>query len=242
MRDTGKETRGDELLARVLAGDEWASGISSDLLIEFWHGYPIRNLVPLLHSKDERVVESGAWIASELASRARPILEDLVPLFEHPAVRVRYYCVETVLTASTGEDGEVVGRAIARIADDERPVRRMTFQLMTRADRSPLLAGISYVSDHTIAGLLKWALQVESESPEDDEEITERLHRSDERERLFAVIAAARVYTRNPHPLQLAASLGESDAQTFAASELAYLSKSQEQSQRRKERAERSDG
>jgi len=56
------------------------------------------------------------------------------------------------------------------------------------------------------------------------------------------VVAAARVYGRNPYYLQLAASLGENDAQSLAASELAWLSKLEEQAERRRERAERGNG
>lgn len=238
MSDSGNETRGDELLARVLSGDQWASGISNDLLDEFFRGYPIENLVKLLRSDDERIVQSGAWIASELAKDARPILRYLIPLFEHPTVNVRYYCVETVLTAATSEDGEVIGSAISRITDDERPVRRMAFEFMTRGDRSSLVAGVPYVKGSGIADLLEWTLEVESGS-RDDDEITGRLRGADGLRRLFAVVAAARVYKRNPHYLQLAALLSESDAQWLAASELAWLAKLQEQAQRRRERAER---
>jgi hypothetical protein len=236
MKASSKGTRGDELLALVLSGDE--SGISNDLLNEFFRGYPIDNLVKLLRSDDKRVVQNGAWIASELARDAKPILRYLIPLFDSPDMRVRYYCVETALTAATDEDGEVMGSAILRIADDERPVRRVTFELMARADRLPLLAGVPYIKDSGIVALLEWVLEIESESRGDDE-IAAWLHESDGLGRLFAVVAAARVYRRNPHYLQLAASLSESDAQSLAASELAWLSKLDEQAQRRRERAER---
>jgi|SRR5665213_168316 len=224
-------TRGDELLARVLSGDDLESGIANDLLNEFFRGYPIDNLVRLLRSDDERVVRSGAWIASELARDAKPVLEHLIPLFNSTDTRVRYYCVETVLTAATAQDGEVVGHAISRITDDERPVRRMTFELLARAGRSPLLAGAAYVKDSRIVSLLEWVLEIESEL-RDNDEIAARLCESDVLRRLFAAVAAARIYRRNPHYLQLAVSLGESEAQSFAASELAWLTKLQEQSQR----------
>jgi hypothetical protein len=234
------KAQGDELLARVLSGDEWASGVSNDLLNEFFRGYPIENLVRLLGSDDERVVQSGAWIASELARDARPILKDLATLFDYPNVGVRYYCVETVLTAATDEDGEVVGSAISRITDSERPVRKMAFELMARADRSLLVAGAPYAKDSELAGL-EWTLEVEAES-RDDSEIASWLQDSDELKQLFAAVAAARVYSRSPHYLQLAASSNESDAQSFAASELAWLSKLEEQAQRRRERTERRNG
>jgi hypothetical protein len=233
------DARGDELLALVLAGAQ--SGISNDLRKEFYRGYPINKLTTLLDSNDERALESGAWIASELAENARPILSHLLPLFSYPNTRVRYHSVQTVLTAATDEDGDVVGQAVSLIYDNEPPVRRMAFELMARADRSPLAAGVPYVKDPKIAGLLEWVLEVEGES-RDDHEIASRLREAHELGQVFAAVAAARVYKRNPRYLQVAASLGESDAQSLAASELAWLSKLDEQTRRRRERAERRDG
>jgi len=80
------------------------------------------------------------------------------------------------------------------------------------------------------------------EQSRNDDEIALRLCESDGLMQVFAVVAAARVYGRNPHYLQLAASLGESDAQSLAASELAWHSKLDEQAQHRRERAERRNG
>jgi hypothetical protein len=241
MTNDAEQTPGDELLARVLTGDGWESGIANDLLKEFFRGYPIEKLITLLESDNERAVQSGAWIASELTRDAKPILRYLVPLFDHPNVRVRYYCAETVLTAATDKDGGVIGEAVPLIADREMPVRRMAFELMARADIGPLRAGVPYVKNSEMAALLKWVIGVEGDSRVSDE-IASRLQASNQVERLFAVVAAARLYERNPHYLQLAASLDKSDAQSFAASELAWLSKLQEQAQRRRERAERRSG
>jgi hypothetical protein len=239
VKQDATNARGDELLALVVAGDQ--SGISNDLCKEFYRGYPIQKLATLLDSDDERALESGAWIASELAENARPILSHLLPLFGYPNTRIKYHSIQTVLTAATDEDGDVVGEAVSLIADDERPVRRMAFELMARADRSSLVAGVPQVKDSKIACLLAWVLDVESES-RDDDEIASRLQESDGLGQAFAVVAASRVYARNPYYLQLAASLGESDAQSLAASELAWLTKLEEQAQHRRERAERRNG
>jgi hypothetical protein len=229
--------RGDELLARVLSGDEWGSGVANDLLNEFFRGYPIEKLTTLLRSDDEQVVQSGAWIASELAREARPILGELVTLLDFPNVRVKYYAIETALTAATEHDEEVTARAVSLIGSSEPPIRRASFELSARADPAVLAASLPYIVDRHVAALLEWALQVESES-RDDDEITSRLREPDGLGRLFAVVSAARVYRRNPHYLQLAASMGESDAQALAASELAWLSKLHEQAERRRERSE----
>lgn len=233
-------TRGDELLARVLSGDEWGSGVANDLLNEFFRGYPIEKLTTLLQSDNEQALQSGAWIASELAQEARPVLGDMVTLFGSPNVRVKYYAIETVLTAATELDGEVVARTASLVGDPEAPVRRASFQLLARADTTVLAASLPYVVDQQIAAPLEWVLDVESES-RDSDEIASRLREPGDLGQLFAVVAAARVFRRNPHYLQLAASLDESDAQSLAASELEWLSKLQEQSRRRQERAERLD-
>lgn len=234
-------TRGDELLARALSGDEWGLGIANDLLKEFFSGYPIGKLTTLLRSDNEQALQSGAWIASELAQEARPILGDLVSLFDSTNARVRYYAIETVLTAATEQDGEVAARAASLICDREPPVRRACFQLLARADGAVLAASLPYLADRQIAAVLEWALEVEDEL-RDNDEIASRLRASDAVERLVAVVAAARLYGRNPHYLQLAASLDESDAQPLAMSELEWFLKLEEQSRRRQKRVEDRNG
>lgn len=230
----------DELLARVLAGNERESTIANDLLKEIGRGYPVERLSTLLQSDNEQAIEDGIWIASELGAGARPILSYLLPLYDYPNRRIKYYAVELALTAATEHEGEVIAHALKLIRDPERPVRRVSFELLTRADSGRLAASLSYIGDEEIKELLEWILEVESDS-RDNDEIALWLRGSDGLRWLFAAVAAARVYQRNPHYLQLAASLREGYAQSLAASELAWFSKSQEKAQRRRKRAESSD-
>jgi hypothetical protein len=241
MTESPEHTRGDELLTRVLSGDEWGSGVGNELLQQFGDGYPVEKLSTLLQSDNEKAIEDGVWIASELGAGAKPILGDLLPLYDYPNRRIKYYAVELALTAATEQEGEVIAHAVMLIRDPERPVRRASFELLTRAESARLAASLPYIDDQEIVVLLEWALGVESDS-RDDDEIAVRLRESDELGRLFAAVAAARVYRRNPHYLELAASLGESDTQSLAASELAWLSKLDEQAQRRRKRADRKNG
>jgi hypothetical protein len=236
MTESAEEVGGDRVLARVLAG-KWGSGIGNELLKEFSRGYPVERLSKLLESDDEGVIEHGVWLASELGAGARPILSELLPLYEYPNRRIKYYAIELALTAATEQDGEVIAQAVRLIRDPEQPVRRAAFELLTRADAARLAASLPHIDDPDIAELLEWALEIESESREDDE-IMPRLRDSDVVRWIFAAVAAARIYGRNPHYLELAASLGESDAQSIAASELAWLSKLEEEAQRRRARAE----
>jgi hypothetical protein len=233
--------RGDELLRRVLSGGEPESGVANELLQELSRGYPVEKLSVLLHSNNERLVETGVWIASELGAGAGPIIRDLLPLYDYPNRRVKYYAVELALTAATGQDGEVIARALSLILDPDRPVRRISFELLARAESARLAVSLPYIDDPEVVTLLEWALEVEGESRE-NEEIVSRLQGPDRLGALFATVAAARIYGRNPHYLQLAASSGDGDAQWLAASELARRAKLDEQSKRRQDRAERKDG
>jgi hypothetical protein len=239
---TINNARGDELIERIFTAGDADGKVSNDLIGEFYtHGYPVEKLIPLLRSENNVTVRAGAFLAEELGAKARPLLPELTKLLNYADAWVKSGVLSAVLVSATNEDGEAVGGAVSLITDSERPVRRMAFELMTRLDRSSLVAGVPYVKDPQIAALLAWVLEVESES-HDDDEIASRLRESDGLGLLFAVVAAARIYSRNPHYLQFAASLSESDAQSLAASELAWLSKLQAQSRRRQERAERHEG
>jgi hypothetical protein len=238
---TGR-SRGDELIEHILTAGDADGKVSNELIGEFYnHGYPVEKLIPLLHSDDSATVRAGAFLAEELGAKATPLLPELARLLDYTDTWVKSGVLSAVLTSATDRDGAAVGGAVSLITDDERPVRKMAFELMARADRSPLVAGVAYVNDSQIAALLEWVLEVEDES-RDDDEIAARLRESDGLAQVCAAVAAARVYGRNPHYLQRAASLGESDAQALAASELAWLDKLDEQAQRRSERAERRGG
>jgi hypothetical protein len=233
------KARGDELIERILTCGDADGKASNDLIGEVYtHDYPVEKLIPLLRSDNNETLKVGAFLAEEMGAKAGPLLPELTRLLGHADTWVKSGALTAVLASATGEDGEVVGGAVSLITDSERPIRRMAFELMARLGRPPLVAGVPYVKDLTSRTLLQWVLEVEGET-HDDSEIVSWLQDSDEVKQLFAAIAAARVYRRNPHYLQLAASSHENDVHVFAASEFAWLSKLQQQAQRRQERSER---
>jgi hypothetical protein len=239
---SGDAARGDALIEHILRHGDTGGEISNDLIGEFYrHNYPVEKLIPLLCSENNETVRTGAFLVEELGAKAAPLLPQLVHLLDHADVWVKSGVLSALLVAATDKDGEIMGRAVALIADNRRPIRRSAFELMARVGAMSLAAGVQYVNDLEIAAMLKWVLDVESESCDDDE-IASWLQESDRLRQMFGVVAAARIYGRNPHYLQLAASMNEGDAQSFAASELAWLAKLDEQAQRRQERAERRNG
>lgn len=231
--------RGDTLIEHILRHGDTGGEVSNDLIGEFYrHNYPVEKLIPLLRSENDETVRTGAFLVEELGVKAAPLLPELIRLLDHTDAWVKSGVLSAVLVSATNKDGEIMGGAVSLIADGKRPIRRRAFELMARIDAPPLAAGVPYIKNPKIASLLEWALDVERES-RDNDEVASRVQEPDGLGQVFAVVAAARVYARNPHYLQLAASLAESDAQSLAASELAWHSKSDERAQRRRERAER---
>jgi hypothetical protein len=233
--------RGDALIEHILRHGDTGGEISNDLINEFYrHNYPVEKLIPLLCSENNETVRTGAFLVEELGAKAAPLLPEMVHLLDHTDVWVKSGVLSAVLIAATDQNGEIMGEAVSSITDDKRSIRRKAFELMARVDSTSLAAGVPYVRDLEIVALLKWVLEVEGES-RDDGEIASRLQEDGLRQ-IFAVVAAARIYRRNPHYLQRATSMSESEAQTLAASELTWLSKLDAQAQRRRERAEQGNG
>src|SRR5215471_421079 len=74
--------RAEELTKRLLDNprSQEADVLITDLLTEFHRGYPLENLRPLFFYEDEDVVVAGAWIASELGRKGKPLLSEISAL------------------------------------------------------------------------------------------------------------------------------------------------------------------
>lgn len=214
MTEDTDTKHGDELLAEILAGDE--TGLSNDLLNEIFDGYPIQKIAPLLRSDRESAVKAGVWIASEMTERAaRPLLGDLLPLLDSPSVFVKCYAVEAVEMAATGEDGEILSRAIALIDDEDERVRRRAFSLLAQADRDQLVGAVSKTVDEGLKVAIQQLLDDE-ERPAGRVELLDRLGLPDRMDRLFALAASVRTRQHDPQTLIAATESRDEEIKSFA--------------------------
>ena len=204
--------RGDELLARILGGDD--TGLGNELLKECWRGYPVEYLSELLRSDVESAVKTGVWIAAELAERSHPLLTDIGPLLSHRSAYVRGDAIDAVNLAATAADGEVVARAVERIADSERSVRFCAFTLLAASEREQLEAGWGYINDVNVKEALRSIF---------DEEVTvssaplrARLVDGSRLVRLFGLVSAARISRRRADDLLAAIKADDDEIQLFA--------------------------
>jgi len=212
VSDEYSSRRGDELLARILAGDGEGSG--NDLLKECWRGFPVERLSPLLRSDVESAVKAGVFITSELAERSRPLLSDVEPLLNHPDTWVRTDAIDTVNLAATAADAEIVARAIERITDSDRSVAYSAFQLLAAASREKLEASWSCIHDVTIKQALQSVL--DEEATVSSAAIRARLADDSQLVRLFGLLSAARISDRRADDLLAAIEADNEEIRLFA--------------------------
>jgi hypothetical protein len=194
---TNGRPRGDVLIENILKdGDD--GRLSSALLNEFFDGYPLEKLVPLLHSEDVEIAKIGASIAGELGAQVRPLMPELTPLLAHPNKAVRYDILNAILCAATGADGDAVARAIMLVNDPELAVRKNALDFLARADREQLAGALARLTDSEFVSRLGWLIEVENPNAASDVEIESKLASEDRLARWFATVAAARAYRRNP--------------------------------------------
>ncbi|MCT2582208.1 hypothetical protein [Actinophytocola gossypii] len=215
--------RGDELV-RFLTGftDRRAEAVGEaayELLRQAFRGYPLERLVPLLRSEYDPVVESGSWILSELAIQAAPLLAEVAILLEHPSRTVRWNAVDTVHSAAGTEDGPVIAKAIARVADQWGPLRTRVMDFLAWSAREQVDAAVPHLTGEVreLTGWLAAAMRGGTTA----EDVVPRLDSGDPVVRSFAAAVAVVFFDDDRRPLDHAAASADEDVRRFAARELA---------------------
>lgn len=209
-------SRGDELIDRLCAGGDDSS--ANDLLSEVFHGYPVENLRRLLHSDEETAVKAGAWILSELAERAAPMMADIVALLGHPLRYVRFFALDAVLTSATADDGAAVATAIGLINDPDDAVRWKALTFLAWASADQLAASVAHLRP-PLRGLTEWLARASSGAATGRDVLT-ALDDPDRLARVFAAAAAVRLARRDRGLLERAAASADQEVSTFAREQL----------------------
>jgi hypothetical protein len=203
------DRRGDELLERV-RNDPDDGGAANALLSALFAGYPVEALRPLLHSSDERVVQTGAWLVSELGDGAGALVAELPALLAHPARRARFFGLDAVLMNAGPADAELLARAVMLVEDSDSAVRWKAMQFLARATTAQLAGALPAIPDAEVARLAAWLLNAGAEDATaalaDDAPLTRR----------FAASAAARVSRQDPSALERAEQSDDGEVSAFA--------------------------
>ncbi|MFI9557200.1 hypothetical protein [Nonomuraea endophytica] len=217
---------GDALIERIrthAADDDIVGPAANDLLGELYAGYAVENLSRLLHSDDEAVVGTGAWLLAELAEFAAPMMEEIPALLSHRNRIVRYYATAVVLENADERHGPVIAQVIAQSQDPESAIRWKVLEFLTESSVEQLEAGASCLPPGQLRDLTEWLVLQEDEEPDTSGIIT-RLAASDPVTRLFA--AAAATSLSDPDDMSLlehAARAEDEEIRSFAGERLSEL-------------------
>lgn len=206
---------GDVLIRRILASDGDRGTLANRLLAEFFGGYPTGRLQTLLRSSDHEVVSTGAWILSELGSRARALLREAAPLLQHPNQRARFWALDFLLGQAAIEDVDLVLQCVRSLDDSHSAVRWKTMEALAYAP-APLLRAALEVEQQR-GGDSAHARGLSLLVQRDGSNHTEDAMRSEEPLlRRYAAVACAR--SGPDHPcLRLASESADADVAGFAA-------------------------
>ncbi len=187
-RDTDSSVaEADALLSSVLRaghGDD-----AYKLLTHFFRGYPIDQLRQLLRSNASVVVECGAFIASELGSRAWPLLDEFSALLSHESRGVRSSMIDCVSACATNSHGELIAQALRLVRDPAWSVRKVATMMLQYGSEEQLSAALTFLVHDPLHPHLAWLLSKRSMV---HEEIVAALSAPEPLRRLVAIASAAR--------------------------------------------------
>jgi hypothetical protein len=210
------EERGDMLIQQMLRGQNGAA--ANELVGELCRGYPVVNLRPLIHSDQDAVVKSVAWILSELGDLAAALMPEIGVLLGHPARYVRFFALEAVLNAARETDGAIIAKAVQLIGDSDSVVRWKAMTLLAWARRGQLLASVPFLRG-AVKDRVVWLS--EPEAPENVlDEARQLLKHGDAASRLFGAAAAVRLHAQDGGLIDLALASFDQEVSGFVQSQL----------------------
>jgi hypothetical protein len=193
------------------------AALTGRLLTEYHRGYPLENLLPLLHTDDERLVHIGVFIASELGLKGKPLLNDVFPHLKDADKWVKHETLDCILMWAEPSNKFELGSGV-NVLDDTDPANRWSaMNFLARLSREQLQGALSYwevtepKSPH--ANALRWLLGSDATSPE---RVIATLQDEDRLRRMYGMVAAARMSKGHKEPLLYAAKIEDTDIKDFA--------------------------
>ena len=208
-----KSQHGDDLVETIIRK---GGRYPEQLLAAFRRGHPVTNLRSLLDSTDEGVLQSAAWIMSELGEAAAPLLPACAQLLQHPSHRVRFYALECVARFSGEPDGALIAAAIQLLRDEDTGVRWQALMFISRAANEQLACTVPEQADQELASLTEWLFSLETAANASGD-IVSKMTSTILVERSFAAAGAYRMRLSDPGPLMVATGSNDPDIASFAA-------------------------
>jgi hypothetical protein len=192
-------------------------GRAYQLLQEYFAGFPVETLRPLLGNNDSMVRRAAVWVASELGRNAQSLIRDAVPLINDNDRYIRYHALEIVMVCSFGENVHEFVHVVRALESDDEVIRVLAMRLVSNAHDQQLEAAVRRASSlgplcERHETCLSDLLEAERVTPLD---IVALLDHEQPLARRYGAIAAKRLSHNFPAVLDHALSNADPDVRQF---------------------------
>ena len=143
--DAATTAHAEELIAELAADPERfeQGGKINALLQDYFRGYPVGTLRPLLTHPNAIVRRTALWVAAELPQRASGLIDCILPFLADPNAFERQRALETVFLCAKGEDLDKIVHVFRALEDADPNLRRKAMSLLVNAGDEQLAAPLS---------------------------------------------------------------------------------------------------
>lgn len=215
---------GNPLISELLADPARFNeqGRAYELLQEYFRGYPVETLRPLLAHDDKLVQRAAIWVVSELGEQGCNLLDDVVPLMDGDDRYIRYHALEIALVCAIGKSVDRFVHVARALQSDDEVIRVLAMRLIANADQSQLeacsrLAEATGCLDETHRRGLEQLSRCSSLNRND---VLSMIIAAHSLIRRYGAIAAKRLFKKFPELIADAAKSSDPDVSRFAKESL----------------------
>lgn len=212
---TNSRTKGDLLIGQLLVAPGVFNG--NELLNEYFKGYPLATLRPLLSSTNKEVRRIAVWLVSELGSRGEFLMDAVQKLLNAEDDRyIRFYALDMIAACCAATKPVPYHALVRSLEDPDQCIRGHAMFLISNADQHLLEATLESNPDfhpstqQHIEGLTLLTTPHVSAA-----EIMKNLNAARPLIRRYAAIAAWRSRATSPDLLPRLAAASDDDIQAF---------------------------
>jgi len=118
-------------------------GMSDILLQEYFHGFEIETLRPLLKSKNIYIQSAATYIVSELGRKANPLIDDIIPLLKSENLAIKYEALESIMIGSIEQPSKFI-YIIEALDDADESIRLRAMELIMNSHPEQIKESIKY--------------------------------------------------------------------------------------------------
>jgi hypothetical protein len=137
---------GEQLIRDLLADPRKfdSDGRAYDLLQAYFSGLPLETLRPLLKNDEALVQRAAVFVASELGSQARDLVDDVIPLVQANDRYLQYHAMEIIAVCCEGELSGNFVHVVRALESQDDVLRALAMLLVSNANTSQLEAARQY--------------------------------------------------------------------------------------------------